>query len=208
MNPVGLLTKNIISELGLTREELSVELGYKNLEKGMSKIKKFLNAEIVDNKFLDELNEVIPFPEGELKLAVKLASYFDDIQQENSDLLFKTDFLSRHVTEILKFKPCLLRVTERQVHRYGLGLLLTNPKHSIIPDQSFLILSLEEQREIIPKLIADDLELHGSRVERWGAITGYEFFREPLLYDEYSNEAGLLSEDNYLSQELFLGEDW
>lgn len=208
MNPAGLLTRQIMQELGVTAEEVALELGFKNQTKGAIKIKKFISGPLTDKNFFAKLAEVLPYPPREYSLSVRVAEYMEDLQQENGDLFFKNDFFSRHLVELLRFRPCLLRVTEREVHRYGLGLLLTNPKHALLTDEVFEDSSYEDQKLLISEMIHTDLREHGPRVERWGKITGYEFFREPLLYDAYSSEGELISENNSISKELFLGEEW
>ncbi|MBK8663100.1 MAG: hypothetical protein IPN18_15400 [Ignavibacteriales bacterium] len=181
MYPINRVIKHRVEELGLTKKEIAIKMGYKNLEKGISKIHDLIYRDYHAPFFLKNFLEAVPVDEYVIELAVDAT---DTIISLKKSIETAKEINIEEESYILlerSVSPYLIRITETKISPFMFK------SHNFTWVKPFLIqphkdelctYSKNEIFAIVKDFIKADILSTGGIVPEAGKILGYYFIRD------------------------------
>ncbi len=181
MYPINRVIKHRVEELGLTKKEIAIKMGYKNLGKGMSKIHDLIYRDYNSPYFVKQFLEVVPVDEYVLELAAEAT---ESILALIAKIDKERDRVEDHKETVFNERtvdPYVLRRTQRKVSPWAFQIRANwwmRPKLTPPFLSNICELSKAEGLAIVKEFIKADFASTGGEVREAGKITSYYFVRD------------------------------
>lgn len=167
------LIRKRMEELGLKRQHLAKELGYKNLNKGMLVVDDYLLNGVIDIQVITPLSKALQVSENEI-----IESMLD------TSKIYEAEEIIDYENKVNNFEPYGYAMVRRKTPRHLLGIGLAEKQRYIKFNKDILEMSELNQLEIIKKEIQIHFDKQQGKVENWGDITRYAFYNHYVISPE------------------------
>ena len=167
MLPNAMLAMLKMKQLGLSKKDIAIRMGYKNFDKGMHKIHQFINEEYYQKTFSDNLLDCLEID----SLTIEVIETATNQVLELGERVGK---LEREIESRKSFTPFIYKRNNYRPQGGISTLGLYKMSHKRL-DKGILDLSIDEQLTKISKMIIQDFLDEDKRDISNNMITGYYY---------------------------------